>query len=1201
MPPHLTYWAEVARAVAGAGRPPTVTVGVRYEPCSSTVCITWDKSLSVGFAAAFLVKLYSAPVRILYILSFPGFVDLMGTVPIFFFNRYKAADTPGIDILVFLRVLSLFAVRRRLGVVGNTVRRRILLLTGSVLVMVFVFAGIFQWIERRKVFSEDCRETECPDFYKSFYFMIVTVSTVGYGDITPKTSLGRCVIMVTIAAALILVPQEVAKIVDLASRRPYGGSYSPRAVTGTRFVILSGSIPYQSLRNFLAEFYHPVLNADLAAFPLKVVVMGPHKPSFQVRTLLSSYDHHVRFMEGSPMEEADLERVSAKVATAFYLLAAKNTEDFAAEDSAQMARALCVSKFCGPNVRVLVELRDPESLDSPFWRDNSNIELLCPEELRLKLLARSCHVRGISTLVCSLFVSALAFRPAEENCWLDEYYNGLEKEIYPVLLPKIFTGMEFAQVARTVYKEFEALLIGLDVDNEDGEGRVLLLNPTGRIVQGKDVGLVIAESLEVVIQISAFQEDDEKLFSTCHCLRKLRFCRCFSTDRRGSLQEQLIEEMEAKSQKRGSATSNSWGNWELKSGQQLRTLPQRSMIGHLAPKRRHESGASCMGNRRSVGLPNMCMPMKSKNTVNEGVFDIVCPREHNMITKNDSRDGTAAEAASFDGLVGGAESTVTQQECPIDHQSEIADSIVDMMLQWPPVYVPGKPKPSVLEFNQEKIAANLQERTRSHISTDEAHVLVCCEGKWPRNLFYFIEHFRIPGLPNPPIVILSPNKPSTEQWGSIGLFKDVFYIKGSGTFDVDLHRARILQAEHTVVFGEDFSLDGGADMAADGEVVMNPKTHAMEVTNSLVVTNVERWVGEYGNSKVIGEMMYNQSFRYLKPMYQIHPQTEAMMSKRKMRDARFLFLPCYAEGKGFPSSMIDDVVLSSSFTIRNTANLILQFLEGGKIAGRTDAIQLLDMMPVPHAWDGLAYGEVFCILLHEAGMLSVGLYRAAGTLGSPTAYVYTSPRVNTIVRKEDYLYVFREARNDAAAPDNTAPGEGHAAESENQDRFRRFTAHHKEPLTTTPKNMEGEQAGREARGEEGKQQGRARGEEGKHRERGTQQSRRIKTGFAGSRHMTKNRSLPRPKTWRESKQGGERTTGESEGRGGKTVGGGEGHAAQSENEDRFTITPKNMGGRSRVEEEKQWARGMRRSRRINTGFTGSRHVTKNRSRPQPKM
>lgn len=51
-------------------------------------------------------------------------------------------------------------------------------------------------------------------FGTAVYYMIVTMSTVGYGDVTPKTSRGRAVVSCIIITAWILVPIQISKLYE---------------------------------------------------------------------------------------------------------------------------------------------------------------------------------------------------------------------------------------------------------------------------------------------------------------------------------------------------------------------------------------------------------------------------------------------------------------------------------------------------------------------------------------------------------------------------------------------------------------------------------------------------------------------------------------------------------------------------------------------------------------------------------------------------------------------------------------------------------------------------------------------------------------------------------------------------------------------------------------------------------------------------
>ena len=86
-----------------------------------------------------------------------------------------------------------------------------------------------------------------------------------------------------------------------------------------------------------------------------------------------------------------------------------------------------------------------------------------------------------------------------------------------------------------------------------------------------------------------------------------------------------------------------------------------------------------------------------------------------------------------------------------------------------------------------------------------------------------------------------------------------------------------------------------------------------------------------------------------------------------------------------------------------------QFLEGGHtIHNGTLSYndpRLLEQMPVPKEYRNKQYSDLFIGLLRDKGVLALGLYRARGTLGAPTPYVFTNPMKETIVCEDDLVYV----------------------------------------------------------------------------------------------------------------------------------------------------------------------------------------------------
>lgn len=179
---------------------------------------------SFFFLLDYLIKLYSAPVRMYYALSLNGIIDLISTLPIYFILSGVMADAAIPRVFLVLRVLRAVPLLSSWALPGGAVGQQIFTLIAYSLGIFILAAGVLQWVEWQATppsvrESSGCPSNGCISFYEAFYFIIVTVSTVGYGDITLKSEWGRLVAILVIVAAVVFIPVEINKILDLASRR----------------------------------------------------------------------------------------------------------------------------------------------------------------------------------------------------------------------------------------------------------------------------------------------------------------------------------------------------------------------------------------------------------------------------------------------------------------------------------------------------------------------------------------------------------------------------------------------------------------------------------------------------------------------------------------------------------------------------------------------------------------------------------------------------------------------------------------------------------------------------------------------------------------------------------------------------------------------------------------------------------------------
>jgi voltage-gated potassium channel len=160
--------------------------------------------------------------------SFFGLVDLLAIVPTYLSLLIAGAQT--LIVIRALRLLRVFRVLKlahflgeahHLGLALRASVRKIVVFLGTVLTLVLIVGSLMYLIE-----GEASGFTSIPE---AIYWAIVTLTTVGYGDIAPETFLGRLLasVVMILGYAINAVPTGIVTVEMAAVRR--GGRVSTQA------------------------------------------------------------------------------------------------------------------------------------------------------------------------------------------------------------------------------------------------------------------------------------------------------------------------------------------------------------------------------------------------------------------------------------------------------------------------------------------------------------------------------------------------------------------------------------------------------------------------------------------------------------------------------------------------------------------------------------------------------------------------------------------------------------------------------------------------------------------------------------------------------------------------------------------------------------------------------------------------------------
>jgi voltage-gated potassium channel len=184
---------------------------IRVQYRSELQAIEWG--FTILFSVEYLLRMLCVRNRMKYATSFFGVIDLASILP-----TYLSLIIPGSQYLLvirILRVLRVFRILKLVEYVGDAdvlmvaireSRRKIAIFIATVVTITVILGAFMYLIEGRTAGF-----TSIPT---SIYWTIVTITTVGYGDIAPVTPLGQLVatVVMLLGYAIVAVPTGIVTV-----------------------------------------------------------------------------------------------------------------------------------------------------------------------------------------------------------------------------------------------------------------------------------------------------------------------------------------------------------------------------------------------------------------------------------------------------------------------------------------------------------------------------------------------------------------------------------------------------------------------------------------------------------------------------------------------------------------------------------------------------------------------------------------------------------------------------------------------------------------------------------------------------------------------------------------------------------------------------------------------------------------------------
>jgi voltage-gated potassium channel len=188
-----------------------------YPVSEATRRLLWNTEVIIVlfFMIEYVARLYGAKNRLKQLLDVYSIVDFIAILPTLSLLVLPVFGlTPNFGFIKIIRVIRVFRIFRFLRFTADphfffgdiTVPfLNLIRLFLTILMIFFISSGLFFYVESG---SNPGVQT----FGDAFYFTVVTLTTVGFGDITPLSEAGKWVTVLMILSGIILIPWQVSRI-----------------------------------------------------------------------------------------------------------------------------------------------------------------------------------------------------------------------------------------------------------------------------------------------------------------------------------------------------------------------------------------------------------------------------------------------------------------------------------------------------------------------------------------------------------------------------------------------------------------------------------------------------------------------------------------------------------------------------------------------------------------------------------------------------------------------------------------------------------------------------------------------------------------------------------------------------------------------------------------------------------------------------
>ncbi|XP_052746861.1 potassium channel subfamily T member 1 isoform X10 [Bicyclus anynana] len=875
------------------------------------------------------------------------------------------------------------------------------------------------------------------NLFQATYFVVVTFSTVGYGDFVPDIWPSQLFMVIMIGVALVVLPTQFEQLAfTWMERQKLGGSYSShRAQSEKHVVVCSTTLHADTIMDFLNEFYaHPLLQ------DYYVVLLSPMELDTTMRMILQVpiWAQRVIYIQGSCLKDTDLIRARMNEAEACFILAARNYADKTAADEHTILRSWAVKDFA-PVVPQYVQIFRPENKLHVKFAEF----VVCEDEFKYALLANNCTCPGASTLVTLLLHTSRGQEGQQSpEEWHRLYGKCSGNEIYHIVLGDSrffgeYEGKSFTYASFHSHRKYGVALIGVrPAELPEFYEETILLNPGPRhIMKSSDTCYYMSITKE---ENSAFVVSDKQTESKANAIPKDQTaCSLLSNEKKtGDMEEgtghqkkpdginvahydlpQVILQApacttpKASPSRINSAKTVSSANLTVTgsklegastSGSESRSCLKDSPAtdsatdSHLLLPRPDNSNflspdfLSCRrGSRRPSILPVPDMVTSNLNIASDNQDEEVEADESEDELDDDVPWRSPSEKIADDATTSSLSSLAAS-----DTRSAWRNDFSRIVKGFPPVspFIGVSPTLCYLLKEKKPLCCLQLAQVCEHCSYRNAKeyqwqnkTIILAADYASNGIYNFIiplrAHFRSKTSLNP-IILLLERRPDIAFLDSISYFPLVYWMKGSIDCLDDLLRAGITLAENVVVVNKELSNSAEEDSLSDCNTIVAVQTMFKFFPSIKSIT-------ELSQSSNMRFMQFRAHDKYALHLSKMEKTLTLQREKERGSHISYMFRLPFAAGSVFSASMLD-TLLYQAF-VKDYVITFVRLLLGVDQAPGSGFLTSMKITK-EDMWIR-TYGRLYQKLCSTTCEIPIGIYRTQDTsLADQAHHVSMSPR-----------------------------------------------------------------------------------------------------------------------------------------------------------------------------------------------------------------